>query len=201
MRVAVIVLFFAACGTEREPPPPEPTRPAAPPEPAVPTVAELPPAGAGRASVAYPEWDPTTSRFDHPVRDLPARFARVDTVAHLVLGESAEHGVTVTLYGETIEARQYDVARLTEETAHDPGVVVVSVGEGAQGELRSTGGTLTLEAAGARDLRGTLDVRLQSRNVLHVSEVRARFVAAWDEQLLADLEHREAIREQLRNRR
>jgi hypothetical protein len=182
MRVAVIVLFFAACGTEREPPPPEPTRPAAPPEPAVPTVAELPPAGAGRASVAYPEWDPTTSRFDHPVRDLPARFARVDTVAHLVLGESAEHGVTVTLYGETIEARQYDVARLTEETAHDPGVVVVSVGEGAQGELRSTGGTLTLEAAGARDLRGTLDVRLQSRNVLHVSD-------------------REAIREQLRNRR
>lgn len=200
MRMALILLL-AACGKEPDPAPVETPSAPPPPAPAIPTLAELPSAGAGRAQVAYPEWDPSTSSFDHPVRDVPARFARVGSLAVMILGDTPEHGVTVSLYGESIEARQYEVARLTEETPRDPGIVVVSVGEGAQGELRSTGGAVVFEATGERDLRGTLDVRLQSRNVLHVSEVRARFVAAWDDDLLADLEHREAIREQLRNRR
>lgn len=184
--------------------PTSPASPAAPPTPSVPPLDSLDAPAEGRSNVALPEWDAARSRWDHPVRSLRARLGTSEDVVQVQLGESPSTGVVVTFYGAGLAAGSYDVKPATDETraqhaGRDDDVFVVTVGT-TGGDLRSESGTVAITHATRERVAGSLDVSLRSRTSPEPTLVRAKFDAAPDPWLQAELEHQAAIRDQLRER-
>jgi hypothetical protein len=199
---SMVVIATLACSDPEPPRPPPRGEPTGPPP--VPTVDQLPPASEGRSQVARPEWNADEVRFEHPVRDLRAKFGAHESVRQILLGDDSATGVLLNYYGDALDSGDYRVLAATDETraehaGRDSRVFTLTVGED-QGALRSMAGAVTIEAATDDRITGTLDVRVQSRNMMRETEVRARFHAVPDALLTAELEHQAAIREQMRNR-
>jgi len=154
--------------------------------------------------VARPEWNADQIRFEHPTRDLPAGFATLQNVTQILLGDASENGLLINYYGSDLRPGEGRTLPATDETrsqhaGRDSNVFTLTVGQQA-GALRSESGAVTIEEADESHVAGTFDVSLRSRNMLRETRVRGRFHATPSERLLAELEHQQAIRDQLRNR-
>ena len=104
--LALAALLSAACS--EDPPPPAPTpEPAAPAEPVIPGLDALSAVSPGRASAALPAWDAEHARFDHAVRDLPAKLGRGENVLQVLVGDRPETGAMLTYYGEALPPGSY----------------------------------------------------------------------------------------------
>ncbi|MEM9193276.1 MAG: hypothetical protein AAGF12_29140 [Myxococcota bacterium] len=195
-----VVLLLVGCGSEEPTPPvPEP----APAEPAAPPGLEsLGEPSSGRAIVLVPEW---SGEFEHIEREMNARFAQVDRIGQVLLGETASEGIVLNYYGETMRRGEHRVLPATDETRaehanKDSQVFLLTVGQRGEGDLRSHEGTVNITQVGEDGVAGTFDVTVRSRNMLRETVVRGRFFATPGRYLEAELEHQRDIREQLRNR-
>jgi hypothetical protein len=208
--VVTLVAGLGALGCEEPPPAPPPSAPTVVEDLGPPALDALDAPGAGRAKVAFPRWNSEHSRFDFPVQELAAKVGTSTLVVQLLLGENRETGVFLTYYGEGLAPGTYRVLPGTDEvrTEHagkDSDVFVGTLGQGSLGQLRSESGSVVVEAVERAEgritsLTGTLDILLRSQSNLRETTVRARFQARPDQWLQAELEHQEAIREQLRRR-
>lgn len=184
---------------------PAPRAEPAPPEPEIPGFDALTDPQPGRGEVVLPTWNADDIRFEHPIRQLAAKLGRSRMVSQVLLGEDAETGVMVTFYGEGFLPGSYPVLPATDETraahaGHDSKVTTVVQGVGGSRYLHSKAGMLTIEAADDGSITGRLEATVESQANLRETTIRARFVATPEQWLNAQLEHQEAIRDQLRNK-
>ncbi len=197
------LLFYGGC-SEDPPPAPPPREPETPPEPQIPELDDLETPARGRSNVVFPTWDADDSRFEHPVRQLVAKLGRSRMVSQVLMGEDAETGVMITFYGEGFVPGSYPILSADDETraehaGQDSDVCTVTVGMGPSGDLRSSEGLVTIEAADEGSVTGRFEATVRSRNNLRETVVRGRFIALPEQWLNAQLEHQESIRDQLRN--
>jgi hypothetical protein len=203
---ALALAAILSTGCSEDPPPRLPaSEPEAPAEPVIPTVDALSTVGSGHASAALPAWDPERSRFDHPIRDLPAKLGRGEDVLQVLVGDRPETGAMLTYYGEALPPGSYRVLPATDETraehsGHDARIFIATMGQGTTGDLRSESGTVVVEASSDDVLTGTFDLTLRSRNNLRETVARARFHATRDRWLDALLDHQSEISDQMRHR-
>jgi hypothetical protein len=204
---AAAVLFAGVLACDDSGPVEAPPAPRADPgPPPVPTLDDLAPPRTGQATVTLPQWDAGQTRFVHATQSLDASYARVDNVAQVLLGEDASSGVMLTFYGASLTSGDYRVVPATDEArrAHagtDARVFLATVGQGAAGDLRSTSGEVTVDEVTDRSATGSFDIEVQSRNLFRTTQVRGRFSAGWGDWLSAQLEHQDAIRDELGRKR
>jgi len=176
------------------------------PPPEAPAVDALDEPSGGEASLALPRWSGEHRAFVHEVGGVPALYGRSDLVSTVLLGESEAEGVVRTFYGSTLEpGESYDVLPATDETrsehvGRDSGVWTAVVGHEEGGDLRSVSGSVTIASVGEEHIAGTLEAPVQNRMLVVETPVRARFRAAPDDFMNAQLSHEQAVRHQLKHR-
>jgi len=151
-------------------------------------------AAAAAATVALPRW--RQGRFAAQAGEVPAKYGEHEHVWQIVLGDNPADRMVISQRGALSLG-----AHAVGEGAPATGGFTVSVRHDAE-YLTTESGTVTIVAATeGGEIEGTVELRARSRQLQSVATAAARFRAAHDALMDAEVEHQEAIRQDLLRRR